>query len=218
VTEQIDQERLSEELGLLLRHGLGRHGGSLTEADVQTLSGLATELGGDQSEDWAIRIGRMVIEEIIAIKGAAERLAVADMFGIDIEIEDVSEQAVLETINAIDSVLPLEGPGNRYDRAGQRYVSAVRPQGYKESYVKNTLRANWLRDLAGRLVARRAVRSGVPDGPEETGPASPIHPATDPESSSEINAGAPSYLLLGSMGAVFVIIGLAWIFAAAVAN
>lgn len=178
------KEQLVKELGSLLRYGLGRPPRGLAETDVRSLAELSARLVDDPDEEWPLRIARAVAREITAIPQVRERLAIADIFGVELvgdQSADVAVDQIIEDIESGLAVAPLEGPKGRYDEAGQRFRDARRPKGYSERYVKDDLRKKWLEQVADRLLKQTRTMRAAIAGPSRAPLASPLTGAADAE-------------------------------------
>ena len=102
---------------------------------------------------------------------------------------------------SIDPITRLEGHGNRYAQAGQRFRGPGQSGGIPERDVKEKQRPKWLRQVATRLLNRY-------DGSEGDDP-------TDSGVDNGERQNNQSILLVGILGAVLVAVGIAWLVAVA---
>ncbi len=208
------KKQLGKELGEFLRNGLGRSlPGDKTAKDVQALSDLSRELAADPSEDWPMRIARVVLDELGKIRQKPERLAIADMLGVD--LDDRSIEDAIEGIESGEAVAALELAGGRYEQAGQRFRAPKRKKGYAERYVKDTLRKQWLERIAERLLERAEEGRQALSQDSEPVP-TVIAKEQDPVTAfADDNPTKPPILLVGAVGVVLVLTGVVWLVAVA---
>lgn len=208
------KQQLGSELAQFLRNGLGRSlSGGKDENDVKALSRLCLELADDPDEDWRLRIARVVVEELREFRMERERMAIADMLGVELE-GDRHIDEIIEGIRVSDAVAPLELKDGRYVQAGQRFRDPRRPNGYSERYVKDTLRRRWLEMIADALLARAEQHGSTDDLPLRSRKVAEVA-AVPSTAVRRASAQQPPILLIGAIGVLLVVLGLVWVAAAA---
>jgi hypothetical protein len=196
------KKQLIEELSKLTRRGLGRSlPGVQSESDVWGLSEISRELAEKSSEDWPLRIARVVIPEVRSIEPLEDRLALADVLAIDLE-------RPLEEILALgEPVEPLEPSGphvGRYVRAAERYKPALTERNFKERR-----RPVLLERLSERLLSEVERRR------EEIGRDEPDPAPIERKSAAPAVDAEPPTVQVGVVGVLFTLIGIAWLVAVA---
>jgi hypothetical protein len=198
------KKQLADELAKFARRGIGRSlAGKKSESDVQALSDLSRELAENPSEDWPLRIAKVVIPEVKAI-GAPERLAIADVLGIDLE-------RPLEAIEAGESVEPLEGHGGRYDRATERLdLKSVK-------HFRDNRKIPELERVGQRLVERLEEHRQESANNSHSAEPQASFEETEPQTAnkSERDEDRPPLLLIGAVGSLLLVVGVAWLLAVA---
>jgi hypothetical protein len=198
------KKQLVEELSKLTRRGLGRSlPGRQSEDTVKGLSEISLELADEPSEDWPMRIARVVIEEVRAIEPPEDRLALADVLAIDLE------RPLEEVLNSSEPIDPLESSGaqlGRYDRAASRYKPPM-----TERHFKERRRTALVERLSERLLARLKQRREKADD-EPSLAAISDEPAVPP---AERRQTEPPTMLIGAIGLLLMLIGVAWLIAVA---
>jgi len=189
VRELPTKKSLADELGRLLRYGLGRTPRGLSEADVQRLSDLSAELVEKPDGAWPLCIARAVTREIAEVPHQQERLAIGDMFGVELDVKRSADENVSQIIEDIKNglaVARLEGPDGRYDQAAQRFRNNERPQGYSERHVKDKLRKQWLEQVADRLLQRASQVRDAETSPQGNSPVNEAQAETPLRSSNRL--------------------------------
>jgi hypothetical protein len=190
------KEQLVAELGEFVRAGLGRPRKGLTEAAIPGLMELGNALlEKAPDEQWAVRVARLVIGQILRIENEQMRLALGDIFGLELEGDRATDD-VLEDVKTGLAVAGLEGHGGRYQQAGQRFKNPGKKNGYAESYVRDTLKGQWLGEVADQLLKHAKDHLSLVPQPEAE------------------QAEAPVRLVAG-IGAALIIVGAAWLVAVA---
>lgn len=204
-------EQLAGELQKFARRGLGRSlPGKQTEKTVQTLSDISRELADDPSEDWPLRIARVVIREVERITPEnPDRLAIADVLVIDLE------QAPEGLVNTGGDVGPLKSSGpnvGRYARAASRYKPPIVEKTFDEERRKPLLER-----VGQRLIDRLNEKQAAAEERDEAvqPEPQPAIAATEPPPEDE-PTNKPPTLLIGAVGAVLVVVGVAWLILVAI--
>jgi hypothetical protein len=210
-----DAKQLAKELGKFAIKGLGRGlPGTQNEKTVQALADISRELAVDPSEDWPLRIARVVIAEVKAIKPPQpDQLALADVLAIG-----DSERDIEEIIADIEAGAAVKGIENRHQRAAERYTRTTGGHITAKTFADD-YRPELLKRVGDRLLEKLKTKHGRAEGavaPVPTTPGNNSPMASGTASDAGASSVEPPIFLVGAIGLLLVVIGAAWLIAVAV--